>query len=92
MEEERYYSYADIHSTVKSLAEKIMRSGFEPDLMVAIGTGGFIPARILKTYLRLPILTVGLQLYGDDNKPADSPRKIQWIDEAEGARFYWSTR
>ena len=51
--------------------------------MVAIGTGGFIPARILKTYLKLPILTVGLKYYDDSNKPMDRPQKIQWIDEVE---------
>jgi phosphoribosyl-AMP cyclohydrolase/hypoxanthine phosphoribosyltransferase len=50
---------------------------------VAIGTGGFIPARILKTYLRKSIYTVGVALYDDKNQMADSPRKIQWIDEVE---------
>ena len=83
MDEKIYYSYTHIHKTVKSLSAKITASGFVPDIMVAIGTGGFIPARILKTYLNLPILTVGLRLYDKDNKPAETPRKIQWIDEVE---------
>ncbi len=44
---EKYYvSYQDIHRTVRKLAGMIRDSGFTPDLMVAIGTGGFIPARI----------------------------------------------
>jgi hypoxanthine phosphoribosyltransferase len=83
MEEKLYFSYADIHQTVKDLFIKIEESGYKPDLIVAIGTGGFIPARMLKTFIKLPILTVGLKLYGDDNKPAVSPEKIQWIDEVE---------
>lgn len=83
MDDKLYYSYAQIHNTVRSLAERIKESGFRADVIVAIGTGGFIPARILKTYMDLPILTVGLKLYNDDNKPAESPRKIQWIDEVE---------
>ena len=58
-------------------------SGFDPDLIVAIGTGGFIPARILKTYLKKPIFTVGISYYGPDNVPAKSPHTIQWIDEVE---------
>jgi len=78
-----YFSYSDIHKTVKVLADKVRASGFDPDVMVAIGTGGFIPARILKTYLRKPILTVGLLLYADDNKPKESPMILQWIDEGE---------
>ncbi len=81
--EKLFYTYQDIHHRVAGLARDIKASGYTPDLIVAIGTGGFIPARILKTYLDLPILTVGLRLYGPDNKPAETPRKIQWIDEVE---------
>lgn len=78
-----YISYNAIHNTVKKLAEEITASGFDPDVMVAIGTGGFIPARILKTFLGKPILTVGIKYYDDDNVPMDAPQKIQWIDEVE---------
>ena len=63
-----------------------------PDIIVAIGTGGFIPARIIKTYLKKDILVVGVKRYdetGDDNangnlsEATNQPQKIQWIDEAE---------
>jgi len=79
----RYFSYNEIHRTVAALSRDILASGFEPDVTVAIGTGGFIPARLLKTYLKKPILTVGVKLYGDDNKMAGGPSKVQWIDEVE---------
>jgi len=78
-----YFSYNDIHKTVKTLASKIKKSGYDPQFMVAIGTGGFIPARILKTFLDKPIYTVGISYYDHENKPKDSPQKIQWIDEVE---------
>ena len=82
--EDRYYiTYNQIHNTVKSLAAKIRESDYDPDLIVAIGTGGFIPARILRTFLPKPILTVGLAYYDMANRPTDLPRKIQWIDEVE---------
>jgi hypothetical protein len=81
---ERYYlTYNEIHETVKDLAERIRRSGFDPDVIVAIGTGGFIPARIIRTFIDKPILTVGLQYYNKENRPEEIPRKIQWIDEVE---------
>ncbi|HUX50347.1 MAG TPA: phosphoribosyltransferase [Spirochaetia bacterium] len=83
MDDKLYFSYSQIHNTVRELAQTIAASGFSPDLMVAIGTGGFIPARILKTYIDVPILTVGLKLYDEQNRPSGSPRKIQWIDEVE---------
>jgi hypoxanthine phosphoribosyltransferase len=78
-----YIPYNAIHETVKRIAGEIRESGYDPDLMVAIGTGGFIPARILKTFLKRPILTVGIKYYDDNNVPMDAPRKIQWIDEVE---------
>ncbi len=78
-----YFSYNDIHKTVKNLASQIGESGYDPQLMVAIGTGGFIPARILKTFVEKPIYTVGISYYDHENKPKNSPQKIQWIDEVE---------
>ena len=84
-EPKRYFSYNEIHRTVAALAAEIQASGFEPDVTVAIGTGGFIPARILKTFLKKPILTVGVKLYNDDTNQmgGDGPKKVQWIDEVE---------
>ena len=83
MSAKRYFSYRQIHRTVRSLAREIIADGYDPDVIVAIGTGGFIPARILKTYIDRPILTVGIRLYDENNQPADRPRKVQWIDEVE---------
>ncbi len=79
----QYLTYNTIHNTVKKMAEEIISSGFDPDVIVAIGTGGFIPARILKTFMPRPILTVGLSYYDENNKPKAAPEKIQWIDEVE---------
>jgi len=78
-----YFTYADIHETVHRLAATLQASGFDPDVTVAIGTGGFIPARILRTYIKKPILTVGLAYYDLDNKPMEIPQKVQWIDEVQ---------
>ncbi|TFG80219.1 MAG: 5-formyltetrahydrofolate cyclo-ligase [Spirochaetales bacterium] len=81
---EKYrFTYQDIHRTVRSLARRIGESGYRPDVIVAIGTGGFIPARMLRTFIDLPILTVGVAYYDKDNKPTNNPRKVQWIEEAE---------
>jgi len=81
--EKRYYSYQMIHRLARSIAESVRMSGFEPDVIVAIGSGGFIPARILRTYLKKPILAVGIAYYDIDDRPMDYPRKVQWIEEAE---------
>ena len=84
MSSEKYYiTYNEIHKTVKELGANIRESGFDPDVIVAIGAGGFIPARMLRTFLCKPILTVGIAYYDMQNKPSEFPRKIQWIDEVE---------
>ena len=78
-----HLSYERIHETVRAMADEIRASGFTPDLIVAIGSGGFIPARILRTFLERPILTVGIAYYDAENRPSKIPRTIQWIDEVE---------
>jgi uncharacterized protein len=76
-----YLSYQDIHVAVKRCAEKIQASSFMPDLILAIGAGGLIPARILRTFIHKPILTVTIASYDDDDQLNNYPRKAQWLDE-----------
>ncbi len=84
MDMEKYYvSYESVHKLVKDLAERVEKSGYKPDVIVAIGSGGFIPARILKTFIKLPIYAVGISYYGTNRSHADHPHKIQWIDEVQ---------
>ena len=83
MDNKLYVTYNEIHKAVKKLSAEIIESGFDPDVIVAIGSGGFIPARILKTFINRPIFAVGISYYGIDNKPTEAPQKIQWIDEVE---------
>jgi hypoxanthine phosphoribosyltransferase len=75
-----YFSYADIHDTMSSLVPQIKE--FNPSVIIAIGGGGFIPARMLRTELNIPILAVSLELYDDTNNTArPTVKKIQWFDE-----------
>ena len=58
---------------------------FNPDVMIAIGGGGFIPARILRTVVKIPILAVSLELYDDSTSTMKSQvKKVQWFDEKSG--------
>ncbi len=83
MDNKFYVGYNSIHTLVKSLAHRLMASGFDPDVIVAIGSGGFIPARIMKTFINRPILAVGISYYNLDQKHTTHPQKIQWIDQTE---------
>lgn len=79
--EKLYVSYETVHKLIKGLSVKIKETGFDPDVIVAIGSGGFIPARIMKTYINRPIYAVGISYYGVGKQHRDCPTKIQWIDE-----------
>ncbi len=81
--EKYFFTYEDIHRTSLDISRRVKASGFEPDVIVAIGSGGFIPARIMRTFLCKPILAVGVAYYDADDRACELPRKVQWIEEAE---------
>ncbi|MCG7656323.1 phosphoribosyltransferase [Wielerella bovis] len=77
-----WYTYDDIHKTVKNIAAKVQNSGVQYDAMIAIGGGGFIPARMLRCFLDIPIyaVTTAYYLNETEGKTADKVQKIQWLD------------
>ncbi|KAI0017981.1 phosphoribosyltransferase-like protein [Xylariomycetidae sp. FL0641] len=68
MVEKVYVTYNDVHKLCQEAAPKIL-SSFQPQLMIAIGGGGYVPARILRSFLKqpgspnIPIQAIGLSLY-----------------------------
>ena len=77
-----YVSYADIHHSVKLLTEEIGLWRELPSLIVAIGTGGLVPGRILKSFLRKPLLFVTVNLYDENTEQRkETHTKIQWIND-----------
>ena len=76
-----YFSYSQIHSAVSSLVPRARE--FKPDVIIAIGGGGFIPARMLRTELKVPILAVSLELYNDDSNTRNATvQRVQWYNES----------
>ncbi len=45
------YSWDEVYMLCKELAEKIKKSGFKPDVIVAVARGGWVPARIVADFL-----------------------------------------
>lgn len=71
-------------------AEKLLLD-FQPQLLIAIGGGGYVPARILRSFLKkggapnIPIQAIGLSLYeslGNDEveAPGTKVTRTQWLD------------
>lgn len=88
--EKVYVSYDQIHTLCQVTGERILKE-FRPDLIIAIGGGGFIPARILRTFLKvhgqknIPIQAIGLVLYEDlgtgvEEQIGTEVQRIQWLD------------
>ena len=52
-----YISWVRFYSLSRVLSRRIQNSGFRPDCIVAIGRGGYIPARIISDFLHIMNLT-----------------------------------
>ncbi|KAF2487642.1 hypoxanthine guanine phosphoribosyltransferase [Neohortaea acidophila] len=91
MVEKVWVTYNQVHKLCQESADQIL-SEFKPNLMVAIGGGGYVPARILRSFLKrdgnpnIPIQAIGLSLYeqiGTDPQVEEIGTKVtrtQWLD------------
>lgn len=91
MVEKYYVTYNEIHKLCQEAAPKILNE-FKPNLMIAIGGGGYVPARILRSFLKqpgdpnIPIQAIGLSLYEQlsGSSPIEAPgtkvTRTQWLD------------
>lgn len=91
MVEKHYVTYNQVHKMCQEAAPKILDE-FKPNLMIAIGGGGYVPARILRSFLKqpgapnIPIQAIGLSLYeqlsGSDpvEAPGTKVTRTQWLD------------
>ncbi|QLG72748.1 hypothetical protein HG535_0D04570 [Zygotorulaspora mrakii] len=88
-DDKEYISYNNVHQLCQISAERI--KNFKPDLIIAIGGGGFIPARILRTFLKEPnsrtirIFAIILSLYEQTGSSGEESigtkvQRTQWID------------
>ncbi|KAI4096743.1 MAG: hypothetical protein LQ348_006069 [Seirophora lacunosa] len=94
MVEKVYVTYNEVHKLCQASAGRIL-DAFKPNLMIAIGGGGYVPARILRSFLKrpsapnIPIQAIGLSLYEQlpSSKPTDPVEtpgtkvtRTQWLD------------
>lgn len=90
-EDKTYISYECIHKLCQKAAVEIKAQDRPIDLIIAIGGGGFIPARILRSFIKeptgknIPIQAIGLSLYEQmGDQPTETIGKevirTQWID------------
>ncbi len=84
-------SRAQVHKLCQAAAPAILER-FQPQLIIAIGGGGYVPARILRSFLKqpgapnIPIQAIGLSLYESlpservEEAPGTKVTRTQWLD------------
>jgi uncharacterized protein len=74
-----HYTYDEIDKICREQTS-YANFNFKPDVILAIGGGGLIPARIIRTILNVPIYVVSLSTYDDNYKSIETPRVVQWTN------------
>jgi hypoxanthine phosphoribosyltransferase len=62
-------TWDDVYNLTLQLSERVVESGFKPDIVVGIARGGWIPARILSDVLYADTLqNIRIEYYSDEPK------------------------
>jgi hypoxanthine phosphoribosyltransferase len=56
-------TWRQLYSMLLSQAEKIRKSSFKPDVIIAVSRGGWLPARVLADILETGLGSVGVEFY-----------------------------
>ncbi|MFW9960001.1 MAG: phosphoribosyltransferase [Candidatus Thorarchaeota archaeon] len=71
-------SWQDVYNLTLQLSERIVASGFKPDIIVGIARGGWIPARILSDVLYMESLqNIRIEYYTDVGVRGKEPKITQ---------------
>ncbi len=71
-------SWQDVYNLTLRLSERIVSSGFSPDIIVGIARGGWIPARILSDVLYMESLqNIRIEYYTDVGAKGREPKITQ---------------
>ena len=64
----------EYYNDILSLAQKILKSNFRPDILITIARGGWVIGRILSDLLSIDeVASIGLRLYKDIGKVGEKP-------------------
>jgi len=73
-------TWKQMYDALLRLAEKIVRRGFMPDVIVGVSRGGWVPARVLCDLLNVPALAnVGVGFYEGLRERKSEPKLTQSI-------------
>lgn len=71
-------TWSQIHNMLIKQSEKILTNGFQPDIIIGIARGGWVPARLLSDLLGVNnISSIKVEFYLDVEKTRKKPILIQ---------------
>jgi uncharacterized protein len=74
-------TWESIERMCGELAGKVRESGFEPEILVGIARGGWLPTRILSDILRVyRVASIGVVFYTGTGKTLDKPKLTQELN------------
>lgn len=76
-------SYETIVNDIRKLAININNSDTKYDAIISIAGGGLIPSRLLRNYLNIPIYSVNVKFYNNNNEINNEGKIIQWLSDKE---------
>ena len=81
-------SWDQFHTLARQLALRVQSSGFKPDMIVAIGRGGYMPARLLSDYLDIYNLSgFKIEHYRAAKKQAEARVRYPLSANVEGLKL-----
>lgn len=76
-------SYETIVKDIRKLAMNINNSDTKYDAIISIAGGGLIPSRLLRNYLNIPIYSINVKFYNNNNEINNEGQIIQWLSDKE---------
>ena len=82
MDNKLYLTFDIICDDIKNIKNQIISSNQKYDAVLTISGGGLIPARLLRTFLNIPIYSIGLSFY-EGEQQQKKPVLFQWLRDEE---------
>ncbi len=68
MAKKRYLGPKEYIGYMSKLCEKVKKTGYNPDVVLAIMNGGYYPAKFISDALNIPMLKIGIKSYNGQQK------------------------
>ena len=82
MDNKLYLTFDVICDDIRNIKNQIIAANKTYDAILTISGGGLIPSRLLRTYLNIPIYSIGLSFYIGDEMQKE-PILFQWLRDEE---------